>query len=86
VAYAIEIEPSVLRDMRRIPRADVRRIRDQIDALAEDQRPARCEKLTGVEGYRIRAGNYRIVYTVDDRQQLVTVTRVRHRRGEYRRR
>jgi mRNA interferase RelE/StbE len=84
VAYEIETEPSVLRDLRRIQAADLRRITQKVDGLADDPRPAGCEKLSGSEAYRIRSGNFRIVYTVDDEQQVVTVTRIRHRRDVYR--
>lgn len=55
-----------------------------IDELAEDPRPPNSIKLSGREGYRLRVGDYRALYRVDDAQQEVTVTRVGHRRDIYR--
>ncbi|MGH9101893.1 MAG: type II toxin-antitoxin system RelE family toxin [Acidimicrobiales bacterium] len=55
--------------------------------LADDPRPRGCEKLAGMaDAWRIRSGNYRVVYTIDDHVQVVTITRVGHRREVYRRR
>ena len=58
---------------------------DAIDALADDPRPLGCEKLSGREGYRIRVGEWRAIYRVDDQQRRVDVVRVAHRRDVYRR-
>ena len=60
------------------------RIRDAIGGLAEDPRPPGCLKLTGRDAWRIRIGDYRVVYEVDDRVRLVTVLHVGHRRDVYR--
>lgn len=68
-------------------RGDFQRVMGRIRGLADDPRPPSCEKLAGMaNGWRIRSGNYRVVYTVDDRAQVVTITRVGHRREVYRRR
>ena len=57
----------------------------EIDALADEPRPAGCEKLAGAEGrYRIRQGQFRIVYGVDDATRTVEVVKVGHRREVYR--
>lgn len=54
-------------------------------SLAEDPRPHGCVKMVDTRnGYRIRFGNYRIVYTVDDENRIVTITRVAHRKEVYR--
>ena len=60
------------------------RVRDAIGGLAEDPRPSGCLKLTGRDGWRIRIGNYRVVYEIDDSAHLVTVLHVGHRRDVYR--
>ena len=58
-----------------------------LHSLADDPRPPSCEKLAGMaNAWRIRSGSYRVVYTVDDRAQVVTITRVGHRHEFYRRR
>jgi mRNA interferase RelE/StbE len=61
------------------------RIEARIQALAEDPRPRGVERVQGTpDGLRVRVGAYRILYTVDDAQQVVIIGRVRHRRDVYR--
>ena len=60
------------------------RVRDAIVALGEDPRPPGCLKLTGRDGWRIRIGDYRVVYEIDDSGRMVTVLHVGHRRDVYR--
>ena len=83
--YELSIKPSVARDLRGVPRADVRRILDRIEALRDDPRPPGAEKLSAQERYRVRQGNYRILYTVADAELVVEVVKVGHRRDVYRR-
>ncbi|MBW6468787.1 MAG: type II toxin-antitoxin system RelE/ParE family toxin [Coriobacteriia bacterium] len=71
--------------MRRIPSADVARIMERIGALADEPRPPGAEKLSTRERYRIRQGDYRIIYEVEDRVVTVWVIKVGHRRDVYRR-
>jgi mRNA interferase RelE/StbE len=61
------------------------RVRAAVDALASEPRPAGCTKLAGRDDYRIRAGDYRVVYAVDDGERVVIVARIAHRREVYRR-
>lgn len=56
-----------------LPRAVHARISAKIASLAENPRPSGCKKLTGTDGYRIRVGDYRVIYTIDDKIVLVTV-------------
>ena len=60
------------------------RVRDAIGGLAEDPRPSSCLKLAGREGWRIRIGDYRVVYEIDDKGHVVTILHIGHRRGVYR--
>lgn len=84
-AYELRVRSSVAKDLRGIPKADLRRILVRMEALREDPRPAGCEKLSGTdEWYRVRQGVYRIVYSVDDRAVIVEVVRVGHRGAVYR--
>jgi mRNA interferase RelE/StbE len=86
VAYHIDVTPAALRDLRALPAAILRRVDARILALAEEPRPPGAEKLTDANDLcRVRVGAYRILYAVDDRRQVVTVARVRHRRDVYRR-
>ena len=82
--FELRFKPSVVKDLRGIPKTEVRRLLKRIEALGTDPRPAGCEKLTGRDLYRIRQGVYRIVYSVDDAAVLVEVIKVGHRRDVYR--
>jgi mRNA interferase RelE/StbE len=85
VTYTIEFRPAAYRDLRDLPLEVIRRISRRIDALASNPRPPEAEKLAGCEGlYRVRVGNYRILYEIRDEVLLVIVIRVRHRREAYR--
>jgi len=83
-SYEIVFKKSVAKDLRALPRQDVRRILSRIRALAGDPRPPGCEKLSGRELYRIRQGVYRIVYAIADTRLIVEVIKVAHRREAYR--
>ncbi|AKS41169.1 type II toxin-antitoxin system RelE family toxin [Wenzhouxiangella marina] len=83
-SYRLEFKRSVARDLRAIPKKDVRKILDRIEALPGNPRPAGCEKLSGLERYRIRQGRYRILYEIIDDRLLITVVKIGHRRSVYR--
>jgi mRNA interferase RelE/StbE len=82
-SYEIVFKTSVAKDLRRIPSADVRRILDRVVALAQDPRPEGCVKLSGLERYRVRQGVYRIIYEISDKELIVLVVKVAHRREAY---
>ncbi len=84
--YELRFKTSVARDLRDVPKTDVRRILERIDALRDDPRPAGCEKLSAQERYRIRQGNYRILYEILDLEVVVEVVKIGHRREVYRKR
>lgn len=70
-AYSIFFKESARKDLASIPQNDLQRIMERIGSLAENLRPAGCEKLSGQEKYRLRQGNYRIIYSVQDTQLTV---------------
>jgi mRNA interferase RelE/StbE len=82
--YELRVRPSVAKDLRGIPKADVRRILARMEALCDDPRAPGCEKLSGAELYRARQGVYRIVYEIHDAWIVVEVIRVGHRSDVYR--
>lgn len=84
-SYRLCFRQSVTRDLRPIPRPDVERILRRVEALADDPRPPGSEKLSGQERYRVRQGNYRILYEIVDDELVVTVVKIGHRRHVYRR-
>lgn len=83
--YELRIKPSLAKDLRGIPKAEVRRILSRIEALRDDPRAPGCEKLAGgSELFRVRQGTYRIVYAIHDEHVTVEVVRVGHRGEVYR--
>ncbi len=76
---------SVAKDLRTIPNPDLRRILARMRTLAKDPRPPGTEKLSGEDKYRLRQGNYRILYTVNDADICVVIVKISHRREVYRR-
>lgn len=82
--YSIFFKASALKDLNLIPKAALKRIMERIGALAQNPRPLGSEKLSGQERYRIRQGNYRIVYSIEDLKLTVWVVKVAHRREVYR--
>ena len=85
MAYRLAIMPAAERDLRALPAAIVARLDARIRSLAENPRPRGVERLrTTRGGWRLRVGDYRILYTVDDAQQVVTSGRAGHRRDVYR--
>ncbi len=83
-SYELVFKKSVAKDLRAFPNQDVKRIMQRIRSLADDPRPAGCEKLSGQERYRVRQGVYRIVYEIEDDKLTVLVVKVGHRRDVYR--
>ncbi len=84
--YSILLARSADRALAKLPVRDRERVEQRIATLADDPRPSQSRRLVGTETgvYRLRQGDYRIVYEVDDDALEVTVTRVAHRRDVYR--
>ena len=83
--YRITFARSARRELQRLPRAVSTRILARIEALHEEQRPKGCTKLQGsTRLWRIRVGEYRVVYDIDDDRRLVDVVVIRHRSEAYR--
>lgn len=83
-SYRVLIRPSAAKELEAIPERDRRRIAERIAALAQSPRPHGCEKLSGREQYRIRQGDYRVVYEVNDEEAWVRVVRIGDRKDVYR--
>jgi mRNA interferase RelE/StbE len=84
-SYSLRIKKSALKDLEAIPtKADRRRVVKRIESLAEDPRPRGVQKLSGKERYRIRQGRYRILYSIRDRDLIVYIVRIGHRKAVYR--
>lgn len=85
MAYNLEVLPTAKRQLDRLPADIQRRAADAINRLCENPRPVGAIKLTGNEGlYRVRSGDYRIVYRIEDSRLLVLIVKVGHRKEIYR--
>lgn len=82
--YSVELKPSARKELDKLPAKLIERIFPKLEALGSEPRPAGCKKLKGgQQEWRIRVGDYRIVYTIDDARLRVSVTRTRHRSEVY---
>jgi mRNA interferase RelE/StbE len=82
--YQGEFARSATKDLRKVDRNRIPQILERIASLAEDPRPTGCRKLTGSEPtFRIRVGDYRVTYEVEDDKLLVLIVRIRHRSEAY---
>jgi len=82
--YRLVFTKSARRELERLPEQEISRIVKRIHNLISDPRPVGCEKLSGTDFYRIRQGDYRVLYRIDDAERLVDILRIGHRREVYR--
>ncbi len=84
MAYRIEVTPRALKYLKALPTRERQRMADQIDALGNNPRPQNCKKLKGREDfYRIRVGDYRVVYRIEDDVLLILIVRIGDRKEIY---
>lgn len=83
-SYSLVLKRSAEHELRRIHKNDLRRITGRLQGLAQNPRPVGHEKLSGQERYRVRQGDYRIIYSIDDEKQIIEVVKIGHRREVYR--
>jgi len=85
MSYRLEVKESGQRELAELPTRIQRRIVRALEKLAEDPRPSGVHKIRGTEdAYRIRVGDYRVIYEVREKQLVVYVIRMRHRKDAYR--
>ena len=84
MTYRVEATRSAVKALRRVNPEDAARLRGAIAMLAEDPRPPASRPLRGRDGWRLRVGDYRVLYTIRDDVLLVVVVAVAHRRSAYR--
>jgi mRNA interferase RelE/StbE len=82
--YTVSILRHAQKELAQLPAGSYERARDAIRALSQEPRPTGCLKLAGRDGWRVRVGDYRIIYEIDDEQKRVTVLHIGHRRDVYR--
>ena len=85
MAYAIQFKPAALRQLEKLPRDLQKRMASKIQALRDDPFPSGCKKLFGEPGtWRVRIGDYRVIYQVHRGVLLILVINIGHRREAYR--
>ena len=85
-SYKVALTSSAAKELQKLPNRAVERIFSRIESLSSSPRPPGCKKMQGGDPeYRLRAGDYRVVYTIDDKNLLVEITRIRHRKDVYQR-
>jgi mRNA interferase RelE/StbE len=83
-SYKVLIKRSAAKELEGLPLKVRRKIASEVDALGTMPRPPGVDKLSGQDKYRIRQGDYRVLYSIEDAAQTVTVVKVGHRRDVYR--
>jgi len=82
--YKILFKHSAVKELEDIPKKDIKKIIKRIQSLALNPRPSGAKKLSYQKRYRIRQGNYRIVYSIEDNEFTVHIYKIGHRREIYR--
>lgn len=82
--YRVEIKRSAAKEIEQLPRKDMKALLDTIGSLSDNPRPHGSKKLSAQEKYRIRCGDYRILYAIEDAVLIIYVVKVGHRKDVYR--
>ena len=83
MSYNVKILRRAQKELADLPKETHLKICDAVQDLARDSRPSGCLKLKSREGWRIRVGNYRVLYKIDYQQQIITIVHIGHRRDVY---
>lgn len=81
--YKIEIKKSAQKELKSLPNKELKKVIEKISSLATNPRPTGCKKLSGDEKYRIRVGNYRVLYGIEDDILTIFIVKVGHRKDVY---
>ena len=82
--YRVEIKRKAVKELKKLPRKDIKTIIKKIGLLSADPRPLESKKLSDDEKYRLRCGNYRILYYIENDVLIVYVVKIAHRKDIYR--
>ena len=82
--YKITVKRSAAKELEGIPKKDLRKVVKRIQSLAQKPRPHQAQKLSRQQQYRIRQGDYRIIYSIDDKNLIMDIVKIGHRRDIYR--
>ena len=81
--YRIIIKPSAQKDLDRLPDKELKRVLERFEQLKNNPRPIGVQKLSDDEGYRVRIGNYRILFIINDKIKNIFIYRIKHRKDVY---
>ncbi len=81
--YTVRLEKRAERQLEKLPPEALRRICQKLVKLKQNPRLASVKKLRGIEGYRLRIGDYRVLFTIDDESKEVCIYRIKHRKEAY---
>jgi mRNA interferase RelE/StbE len=84
MSYKIEIGKSVIKELLEIDKKEVIKIKEEVSLLTENPRPVGSKKLINRDGWRIRIGNYQVIYELDDEIKIVRILHIGHRKDIYR--
>ena len=82
--YKITVKKSAAKELESIPKKDLRKVVRRIKSLGQEPRPHQVQKLSHKEQYRVRQGDYRIIYSIDDKNLIIDIVKIGHRREIYR--
>ena len=83
-SYSVEVKPPARKELEALPDDVLSRVVRKVESLGQTPRPAGCKKLKGYKDqWRVRVGDWRVVYIIDDKAKLISVTRIAHRREVY---
>jgi len=83
VNYKIIVKPSAQKDLDKLPDKELKRIASRLEQLRINPRPIGVQKLSDEEGYRLRSGNYRILFIINDKIKNIFIFRIKHRKEAY---
>ena len=83
-SYRVEVKRSAQKELRTVPKSELVRLLGRLRGLKTDPRPAGCKKMADTDHFRIRQGDWRVVYEIDSEARCVTVIKVGHRKEVYR--
>jgi len=81
--YKIFILPQAQKDLDNLQTKILNQMKSKISLLSNNPRPSGCLKLTAEEGYRLKTGDYRILYRIDDKEKIIYIYRIKHRKEVY---
>jgi mRNA interferase RelE/StbE len=81
--YKIEIKKSAIKEIAKLPKTVLKRVLNKIQLLSLEPRPSGCKKLSADEKYRVRVGDYRILYSIEDDKLVIYIVKVGHRKNIY---